>query len=86
MTFLECFSGNWMEVLDATIAHTVLVLEILGLAVLIGLPAAVLTYRTGAPREFTIGVASLLLTIPSYASFGCSSHRSDWAAHRRSSR
>ncbi|TDD81493.1 ABC transporter permease [Saccharopolyspora karakumensis] len=70
MTFLEYFAGNWMEVLDATIAHTVLVLEGLALAVLIGLPVAVLTYRTGTPRTFTLGVAGLLLTIPSYALFG----------------
>ncbi|GAB3300526.1 ABC transporter permease [Parasphingorhabdus pacifica] len=70
MTFLEYFAGNWPEVLDATIAHAVLVIEGLGLAVLIGVPIAVLTYRTGAPRAVVLGLAGLLLTIPSYALFG----------------
>lgn len=70
MTFLEFLSGNWTNVLDATVDHAVLVLQGLGLAVLIGVPVAVLTYRTGAPRAAVLGVAGLLLTIPSYALFG----------------
>lgn len=70
MTFLEFLSGNWTDVLDATVAHAVLVAQGLGLAVLVGVPVAVLTYRTGAPRAASLGVANLLLTIPSYALFG----------------
>lgn len=70
MTFSEFFADNWTDVLDETIAHAVLVLEGLGLAVLIGVPLAVLTYRTGAPRAVVLGAAGLLLTIPSYALFG----------------
>ena len=70
MSFLEYLAGNWPEVLDATIAHAVLVLEGLGLAVLIGVPVAVLVYRTDATRAAVLGGAALLLTIPSYALFG----------------
>lgn len=70
MSFSEYLAGNWTEVLDATIAHAVLVLEGLGLAVLIGVPVAVLVYRTGAPRAAVLSGAALLLTIPSYALFG----------------
>jgi len=70
MTFFDYFSGNWPDVLDATLAHALLVLEGLGLAVLVGVPAAVLTYRTGAPRTAVLGTAGVLLTIPSYALFG----------------
>ncbi|AJE81429.1 MULTISPECIES: ABC transporter permease [Streptomyces] len=70
MTFFEFFAQNRADVLDATVEHAVLVLEGLGLAVLIGLPVAVLTYRTGYPRAAVLGVAGLLLTIPSYALFG----------------
>lgn len=70
MTFVSYFADNWPDVLDATVAHAVLVLEGLGLAVLIGVPAAVLTYRTGAPRAAVLSAASLFLTIPSYALFG----------------
>ncbi|MCT2593561.1 ABC transporter permease [Streptomyces sp. N2-109] len=70
MTFPEFFAENWTDVLDHTVAHAVLVLQSLGLAVLIGVPVSVLTYRTGAPRAAVLGVAGLLLTIPSYALFG----------------
>ncbi|HWM37052.1 MAG TPA: ABC transporter permease [Streptomyces sp.] len=70
MTFLEFLARNWTDVLDATVAHAVLVLQGLGLAVLIGVPVSVLTYRTGAPRAAVLGAAGLLLTIPSYALFG----------------
>lgn len=70
MGFLDYLAGNWMEVLDATVAHAVLVLQGLGLAVLIGVPTAVLVYRTGAPRVAILSSAALLLTIPSYALFG----------------
>jgi ABC-type proline/glycine betaine transport system permease subunit len=70
MTFLEFLARNWTDVLDATVAHAVLVLQGLGLAVLVGVPVSVLTYRTGAPRAAVLGAAGLLLTIPSYALFG----------------
>jgi osmoprotectant transport system permease protein len=70
MTFSQFFADNWPTVLDATLAHALLVLQGLGLAVLIGVPVAVLTYRTGAPRAVALGAAGVMLTIPSYALFG----------------
>jgi len=70
MTFLEFAATNWPDVLDATVDHVILVLQGLGLAVLVGVPVAVLTYRTGAPRAAVLGAAGVLLTIPSYALFG----------------
>lgn len=70
MSFVEYFAGNWPEVLSATLAHALLVAESLGLAVLIGVPVAVLVYRTGTVRTMTLGATALLLTIPSYALFG----------------
>lgn len=70
MTFLEFLASNWTDVVDATSAHAVLVLQGLALAVLVGVPVSVLTYRTSAPRAAVLGVAGLLLTIPSYALFG----------------
>lgn len=70
MNFGEYFAANYPQVLDATLAHAMLVLKGLGFAVLIGVPVATLTYRTRTPRAAVIGAASLLLTIPSYALFG----------------
>lgn len=70
MDFFDFLSGNWPDVWDATVDHAVLVLEGLGLAVAVGLPLAVLVYRTGLPRAAVLGVAGVFLTIPSYALFG----------------
>lgn len=70
MTFPEFFADNWPDVLDATVAHAVLVLQALGLAVLVGVPVAILTYRTRTPRTLALGVAGVFLTIPSFALFG----------------
>lgn len=70
MNFYDYFQGNWPDVLDATLAHVLLVVEGLALAVLVGVPVALLTYRTRAPRAAVLAVAGLLLTIPSYALFG----------------
>ncbi|MGP4009369.1 ABC transporter permease [Streptomyces sp. 4N124] len=70
MDFLDFLSGNWPDVRDATVDHAVLVLEGLGLAVAVGLPLAVLVYRTTLPRAAVLGVAGVFLTIPSYALFG----------------
>lgn len=70
MNFFDFLAGNWPDVLAATVAHALLVLQGLGLAVLIGVPVAIGTYRTGAPRAAVLSAAGLLLTIPSYALFG----------------
>ncbi|WP_419995525.1 ABC transporter permease [Streptomyces boninensis] len=70
MGFYDFLSGNWPEVRDATVDHAVLVLEGLGIAVAIGLPLAVLIYRTSLPRAAVLGIAGVFLTIPSYALFG----------------
>ncbi|NGN69157.1 ABC transporter permease [Streptomyces sp. A7024] len=70
MGFYDFLSGNWPEVRDATVDHAILVLEGLGIAVAIGLPLAVLIYRTVLPRAVVLGIAGIFLTIPSYALFG----------------
>lgn len=70
MSFWEYLASNYQEVLDAALAHALLVLEGLGLAVLIGVPVAVATYRTGTQRAAVLNVAALVMTIPSYALFG----------------
>ncbi|MBR8740539.1 ABC transporter permease [Nocardiopsis sp. MG754419] len=67
--FLDYTSGNVDALLQATLEHTVLVLQGLGLAVLIGLPLAALTYRARS-RTAVLAVAGVFLTIPSYALFG----------------
>lgn len=70
MGFLEFTAGNWRDVLDATVAHVLLVVVALALAVAIAVPLAVLTYRHHLGRTTVLGVAGVFLTIPSYALFG----------------
>jgi osmoprotectant transport system permease protein len=69
MGFVEFTAGTYPAVLAATLEHTVLVLQSLGLAVLIGLPLAALTYRTRS-RNVVLTTAGVFLTIPSYALYG----------------
>lgn len=70
MGFWEYFASNQAEVIAYTVEHAVLVLQGLVLAVLVGVPLAVLTYRTDLGREAAVNGASLIMTIPSYALFG----------------
>ncbi|PSK99564.1 osmoprotectant transport system permease protein [Murinocardiopsis flavida] len=70
MNFFGYLAGNYTEVLGLTGQHVLLVLTGLALATLIGVPLAVLTYRTAAPRTAVVAAAGILLTIPSYALFG----------------
>lgn len=69
MGFVEFTADTYPAVLNATLEHVVLVLQGLGLAVLIGLPLAALTYRTRS-RAVVLATAGVFLTIPSYALFG----------------
>ncbi|GAB3686768.1 ABC transporter permease [Nocardiopsis oceani] len=69
MGFVEFTSDTYPAVLSATLEHVVLVLQGLGLAALIGLPLAALTYRTRS-RAVVLATAGVFLTIPSYALFG----------------
>ncbi|WP_219415809.1 ABC transporter permease [Pseudonocardia nigra] len=70
MGFFEFAAGNWRDVVDAAVAHVVLVVVALALATAIAVPLAVLTYRHQMGRTAVIGVAGVFLTIPSYALFG----------------
>ena len=69
MDFVEFTSDTYPAVLSAALEHVVLVLQGLGLAALIGLPLAALTYRTRS-RAVVLATAGVFLTIPSYALFG----------------
>lgn len=69
MGFVEFTADTYPDVLTATLEHIVLVLQGLGLAVLIGLPLAALTYRTRS-QAVVLATVGIFLTIPSYALFG----------------
>ncbi|GAB3478597.1 ABC transporter permease [Nocardiopsis coralliicola] len=70
MTFFDYLAGNYAEVLTLTGQHLLLVLQALAAAAVLGVPLAVLTYRSAAPRGAVLAVAGVFLTIPSYALYG----------------
>lgn len=70
MGFWEFTADTYPEVLGATAEHVVLVLQGLAAALLVAVPVAALTYRTRLPRGAALGIAGVVLTIPSYALFG----------------
>jgi osmoprotectant transport system permease protein len=69
MSFLEYLAGRWDDLLELAIEHAVLVLTAVGIATVLGVTIAVLTYRTSYSDK-AIAVAALFLTIPSLALYG----------------
>ncbi len=70
MSVFSYVSDHPNRVLSLTGEHAEIVLISLGIAALAGVGLGVLTYRTPWARVATLGVAGVILTIPSFALFG----------------
>lgn len=70
MTFLEYLMSRQELLVAQTIEHATIVLTAVGLATVIGLLIAVMTYRHRMARGITLAVAAATLTIPSFALLG----------------
>jgi osmoprotectant transport system permease protein len=70
MTTWTFFVTHRAEILDATLEHLTLVLISMFFAILIGVPLGMFVVHRPALRRITLGVASILQTIPSLALFG----------------
>lgn len=68
--FLDYLESRWDDLLELAIAHILVVAVAVGVATVIGVGLGVLTYRTERPRELTLAVCGVFLTIPSLALFG----------------
>jgi osmoprotectant transport system permease protein len=66
----EFFVNHRAEILDATSDHVGLVLIAMAIAVAIAVPLGMVIVHRPALRNFSLGVASVLQTIPSLALFG----------------
>jgi osmoprotectant transport system permease protein len=66
----EFFVNHRAEILDATLDHVGLVLIAMAIAVAIAVPLGMVIVHRPALRNFSLGVASVLQTIPSLALFG----------------
>ena len=70
MTFFEYLSRRWEHLLELTIEHALVTLLSVAIATLIGVGLGLATYRTERPREMSVAVTAVFLTIPSLALFG----------------
>jgi osmoprotectant transport system permease protein len=70
MSFWAFFLQHRTEVLAATLEHLQLVVIAMAIAILIGVPLGMLLVHRKFLRTISLGIASILQTIPSLALFG----------------
>lgn len=70
MEVIQYIQINWLEILQLTREHTLLVIASVGMATLFGVPIGILIARYKVLTEAVLMVASFFLTIPSVALFG----------------
>ncbi|MDP9456561.1 MAG: ABC transporter permease [Actinomycetota bacterium] len=70
MNFLSYLASRWDALLADAIAHAQVVLLSLGIATVIGVTLGVLVYRRDFLAQAVLAVASVALTVPSFALFG----------------
>ena len=70
MTPWTFFLEHRSEILEATLAHLLLVITAMAIAMAIGLPLGLLIVHRPALRNISLGIASVFQTIPSLALFG----------------
>jgi osmoprotectant transport system permease protein len=70
MNLLEFFASHRAEIFEATLAHLFLVAVSMAIAMAIGVPLGMILVKRAPLRGFTLGIASVLQTIPSLALFG----------------
>jgi osmoprotectant transport system permease protein len=70
MTPWTFFLEHRSEILEATLAHLLLVVTAMALAIAIGLPLGLFIVHRPTLRNISLGIASVFQTIPSLALFG----------------
>lgn len=70
MTLFTYLSGNWQELVALTLQHIELVGSAVGLAIVVGVPLGILISRHEWLAAPLLGLATLVLTLPSIALFG----------------
>src|SRR5262249_132436 len=70
MKLWEFFLSHRVEILEATLAHLLLVALSMAIAILIGLPLGMVLVKRKELRAVALAFASVLQTIPSLALFG----------------
>lgn len=70
MEFYEYIVDRWEHLFELLVDHIGVTMTAVGLATALGVLLGVLTYRTQWPRELSLAVTGVFLTIPSLALFG----------------
>jgi len=70
MKLWEFLTSHRVEILQATLAHLLLVVVSMAIAILIGVPLGMILVKRKQLRAIALGFASVLQTIPSLALFG----------------
>ena len=70
MSLFNYLSGAWPEILHLTLQHLMLVSIAVGLAILVGVPLGVVMIRHRGLASPMLGLATVILTLPSIALFG----------------
>jgi osmoprotectant transport system permease protein len=66
----QFFIGHRGEILEATVAHLILVVVAMAFAIAIAVPLGMVIVQRPAMRNIALGIASVFQTIPSLALFG----------------
>ena len=70
MSLFNYLSGAWPEILHLTLQHLMLVSIAVGLAILVGVPLGIVMIRHRGLASPMLGLATVILTLPSIALFG----------------
>ncbi|MGS0743913.1 ABC transporter permease [Glaciimonas sp. GG7] len=70
MTLFDYLSGAWPEILHLTVQHLMLVSIAVGVAILVGVPLGIVMIRHPGLASPMLGLATVVLTLPSIALFG----------------
>jgi len=69
MGLVEFFLSRWQDILELTLEHLLLVLIAMAISIVLGVAVGILITRSRALANLVLGLASVMMTIPSLALF-----------------
>ena len=69
MGLVDFFLSRWQDILELTLEHLLLVLVAMAISIVLGVTIGILITRSRALANLVLGLASIMMTIPSLALF-----------------
>ena len=69
MGLIDFFLSRWQDILELTLEHLLLVLVAMAISIVLGVTIGILITRSRALANLVLGLASIMMTIPSLALF-----------------